>query len=52
MIKAVGLAYDPKTHDWTERVEYIARDRLEAVNWLHFNRNWMKNLRIIEERAP
>ena len=48
-IIAVGLAYDPATRDWTKRVEYIAKDRMEAIRWMAFNRDWMKDLHI-EER--
>lgn len=48
MIKAEGYAYDAATRDWTQRVEYEARDRMEAIRWINFNRDWMKRLRIIE----
>lgn len=44
---AEGFAYDSKTNDWTERVVYEARNRAEAVNWIRFNRDWFKNLRVI-----
>ena len=50
-VVAEGLAYDPKTRDWTERVEYVARDRMEAIRWINFNRDWMKSLRINGECA-
>ena len=43
-----GLAYDPATRDWTKPVEYVARDRMEAVRWMNFNRDWMKGLHIVE----
>jgi hypothetical protein len=46
-VKAEGFAYSPATGDWTERVEYVARDRMEAIRWMNFNRDWMKNLRIL-----
>ena len=46
MVKATGLAYDQQTKDWTELVEYIAKDRMEAIRWVRFNRDWMKDLRI------
>jgi len=49
MTKAEGYVFDSRTGDWTERVEYVARDRMEAIRWINFNRDWMKNLRIIEE---
>lgn len=46
MIKAVGYAYDATTHDWTQRVEYVAKDRMDAIRWMNFNRDWFKNLHI------
>jgi hypothetical protein len=46
-VKAEGYAYSAETRDWTERVEYVARDRIEAIRWINFQRDWMKNLRII-----
>jgi hypothetical protein len=49
MVRAEGYAYDQQTRDWTERVEYVARDRLEAIRWINFNRDWFKRLRIVEE---
>ena len=52
MVKAEGYAYDPKTRDWTERVVYEARDRMEAVRWINFQRGWFKNLRILEPVQP
>jgi hypothetical protein len=45
-IVAVGFGYDPKTHDWTKPITYDARDRMEAIRWINFNRNWLKNCRI------
>jgi hypothetical protein len=47
-VKAEGFAYDPATRDWTKRVEITLRNRTEALNWIEFNRNWMKNLRVID----
>jgi hypothetical protein len=47
-VKAEGFAYDPATRDWTQRVEYVARDRMEAIRWINFNRDWMKSLRILD----
>jgi hypothetical protein len=44
---AEGFAYDPQTRDWTQRVTYEARNRMEALNWIKFNKDWMKNLRIL-----
>lgn len=49
MVKAEGYAFDPATGDWTKRVEYEARNRMEAIHWINFNRDWMKHLRIIEQ---
>jgi hypothetical protein len=49
MIKAQGKAYDPETRDWTKVVEYLARDRMEAIRWINFNRDWFKDLRIVED---
>jgi hypothetical protein len=46
--KAEALAYDLETRDWTKPVEYIARDRMEAIRWCNFNRDWMKRLRVVE----
>jgi hypothetical protein len=43
---AEGLAYDQATRDWTKRVEYRARDRMEAVRWCNFNRDWFKSLKV------
>lgn len=48
IIKAIGFAYDPVTNAWTKRVEYNARDKMEAIHWCNFNRDWMKNLQIVE----
>lgn len=47
-IIAEGYAYDAATRDWTKRVEYRARDRMEATRWMNFNRDWFKRLRIVE----
>lgn len=44
--KAIGFAYDPATHDWTKRVEYDARNEMEAIRWCNMNRDWFKNLRV------
>lgn len=49
-VKVEGFTYDPKTRDWTLRVEYIAQSRMEAIRWMNFNRDWMKGLRIIEDK--
>jgi len=47
-VKVEGYAFSAETRDWTERVEYKARDRMEAIRWMNFNKNWMKHLRIVE----
>ena len=47
-VKAQGLAYSQVTRDWTEVVVYEARDRMEAIRWMNFNRDWMKDLKIID----
>lgn len=51
-IIAEGFAYDAATRDWTKRVEYVARDRMEAIRWMNFNRDWMKGLKIVEAAVP
>ena len=48
MVKAQGKAFDPKTGDWTKLVEYEARDRMEAIRWMNMNRDWFKDLKIVE----
>jgi len=50
-VTAVGFAFDPMTRDWTRRVEYVARDRMEAIRWMNFNRDWFKNLQITDKQA-
>ena len=49
MIKAIGKAWDAETRDWTKETVYMAKDRMEAIRWMNFNRDWMKGLRIVEE---
>ena len=46
---AFGYAWDNKTRDWTARVEYAAKDRDEARNWIRFNKDWMQGLGMIEQ---
>lgn len=46
IIKASGLAYSQQTRDWTEKVTVEFKDRMEAIRWMNFNRDWMKNLKI------
>jgi hypothetical protein len=46
---AVGYAYDPQTRDWTKRVEVVCRNKMEAVRWCNFNRDWFKRLSIEED---
>lgn len=45
---AEGFAYNPRTCQWSERVEYVARNRQEALNWIKFQRHWLTRLRIVE----
>jgi hypothetical protein len=45
---AFGFAFDPLTRDWTKRVEYNARNKMEAIRWCNFQRNWMKDLQVVE----
>ena len=49
MVKAQGKAYSQVTRDWTEVVTYEARDRMEAIRWMRFNQDWMKDLKIVED---
>jgi hypothetical protein len=49
-IEAEGFTYDAETRDWTKRVTYEARTLEEAQNWVRFNRDWMKGLRIVDPR--
>jgi hypothetical protein len=49
MIRVEGYAYDQQTKDWTKRVVYIARNRMEAIRWINFQRDWMNHLRILDE---
>jgi hypothetical protein len=46
---AYGYAWNNSKRDWTQRVEYLARDLSEARNWVRFNRDWMLNLGIEEQ---
>ena len=48
MVKVIGKTFDPKTGDWTKLVEYEAQDRMEAIRWINFNKDWFKDLRIAE----
>jgi hypothetical protein len=48
MVKAQGKAYNAQTRDWTEVVVYEARSRQEALRWMEFNRDWMKDLKIVD----
>ena len=46
--QAFGFAYDQKTRDWTRRIEYNARNKMEAIRWCNMNRDWFKNLQVVE----
>ena len=48
MVKASGLAYDQETRDWTKLVVVEFRNRMEAIRWMNFQRDWMKNLQIVD----
>jgi hypothetical protein len=48
MVKAEGYAWNATTRDWTQRVVYEARDRMEAIRWMNFNRDWFQRLRILD----
>ena len=52
MVRAEGYAYDPQTRDWTERVVVEFRNRMEAVRWINFQRDWLKRLRILPDATP
>lgn len=47
IVRAEGFAWNMADNDWTERVEYFARNRAEAENWIRFQRDWLKHLRIL-----
>jgi hypothetical protein len=47
-VKVEGFEYDPATRDWTKRVEFVARNRMEAIRWMNFQKDWMKGLKIVE----
>jgi hypothetical protein len=48
LVIARGLAYDGTTRDWTQKVEFVGRNRQEALDWIKFNRDWFKDLHIVE----
>lgn len=50
MVKVTGLAFDPATRTWTQPVVYEARDRMEAIRWMNFNRDWFKDLKITDTK--
>lgn len=43
---ATGRAYSQQTRDWTDEARVEFKTRQEAINWVRFNRDWMKDLRI------
>lgn len=45
---AQGLEFNPATRQWDKPVRYEARTRMEALNWINFHKDWMKDLRIVE----
>ena len=42
-----GFAWCPKTRTHSDKVIYEARNRVEAVNWMKYQRRWMKDLKIV-----
>ena len=46
MVKASGLFYSQITRDWTEKHVVEFKDRMEAIRWMNFNRDWAKCLKI------
>lgn len=46
MIKVTAKSWNLATRDWDALVEYMARDRMEAIRWIGFNRDWMKDFTI------
>ncbi len=48
MIKASGLAYNSETRNWDKLVVVEFRDRMEAIRWMNFQRDWFTNLKIVE----
>ena len=42
-----GYAWCPKSRTHSDKVIYEARNRVEAVNWMKYQRRWMKDLMIV-----
>ena len=42
-----GFAWCPKTRTHSDKVIYEARNRVEAENWMKYQRSWMKDLMIV-----
>lgn len=45
-VTITALAFDPETRDWTKPVSYEARNKMEAIRWQNFNKDWMKSFHI------
>ncbi len=48
---ASGYKYNPKTRQWNDPVEYLASNKLDAIRWCSFNRDWLKYLGYEERTA-
>jgi proline racemase len=51
-VRAVGFAFDPETREWTKRVEYNARDRMEAIRWINCSQDYLRDAHIEEPQEP
>jgi len=52
-ITVVGLAWSPKTRDWTTPTRVVLQSKEEADNYIRFQKAWIKDLRILEnDSAP
>lgn len=45
-LTVTAKAWNPATRNVDLEVKYEARDRMEAIRWINFNRNWMRDFRI------
>lgn len=46
MLKVTAKAWNPETRKADLPVEYEARNRQEAINWIKFNRQYMRDFAI------
>ena len=51
IVTAEGKAFDAATGDWTHLITTKHVDLTRALDWIKFNRDWMKELRIVELAA-